>query len=78
MSQEKKDAQREKERLSKNSKGQVETQEDSAQHRKINCECMKRKCLFETHEERGQRKKTMQEYMTKQQVETQEDSPQRM
>ncbi len=48
MSQEKKDAQRVKERLSKNAKRQVETQEESAQRRKINCECMKRKQLFET------------------------------
>jgi hypothetical protein len=37
MSQEKKDAQREKERLSKNAKRQVDTQEDSTQRRKINC-----------------------------------------
>jgi hypothetical protein len=54
MSQEKKIAQREKERLSKNAKRQVETQEDSAQRRKINSECMKRKRLFETQEESAQ------------------------
>ncbi len=48
MSQEKKNAKREKERLSKNTKRQVETQEESAQRRKINFECMKRKQLFET------------------------------
>ena len=42
MSQEKKDAQRVKERLSKNAKRQVETQEDCAQRKKINCEYMKR------------------------------------
>jgi hypothetical protein len=59
MSQEKKDAQREKERLSKNVKRRVETQEENAQHRKINCECMKRKRLFETQEENAQRMKTM-------------------
>ncbi len=51
MSQEKKDAKREKERLTKNAKRQVETQEESAQHRKINFECMKRKRLFETQKE---------------------------
>ncbi len=45
MSQENKIEQREKERLSKNAKLLVETQEDSAQRRKINCECMKRKRL---------------------------------
>ena len=78
MSQEKKIAQREKERLSKNAKRQVETQEDSAQLRKINCECMKRKRLFETHEESAQRKKTMQEYMTKQlKTETEEQGAKR-
>ena len=42
MSQEKKDTQREKERLSKNAKRQEENQEESDKHRKINCECMKR------------------------------------
>jgi hypothetical protein len=66
MSQEKKIAQRKKERLSKNAKQQVETQEDSAQCRKINCECMKRKPLFETQEESAQRKKTMRVFVTKQ------------
>ena len=66
MSQEKKDAKREKERLSKNAKHQVETQEESAQRRKINFECMKRKQLFETQEESAKRKKTIQECMTKQ------------
>ncbi len=62
MSQEKEDAQMEKERLSKNAKRQVETQEESAQRRKINCECMKSKrlfeTLFETQEESAQCKKT--------------------
>jgi hypothetical protein len=67
MSQEKKDATREKERLSKSAKCRVETNEDSAQCRKINCECMKRKCLFETQEESAQHKKTMRECVTKQQ-----------
>ncbi len=54
MSQEKKDAQREKERLSKNENANKE----SAQRRKINCECMKRRCLFETQEESALHKKT--------------------
>ena len=73
MSQEKKDAQGEKERLSKNAKCQVETNEDSAQRRKINCECTKRKRLFETQEESAQCKKTMLECVTKQrQTETEE------
>ena len=58
MSQEKKDTQREKERLSKNAKRQEENQEESDQHRKINCECMKRKQLFETQEESVKRRKT--------------------
>ena len=58
MSQEKKDTQREKERLSKNAKHQEENQEESDQHRKINCECMKRKQLFETQEESVKRRKT--------------------
>jgi hypothetical protein len=41
----------------------VETQEDSAQRRKINCECMKRKRLFETQEESAQHKKTNRDCM---------------
>ena len=61
MSEEKKDSQREKERLSNNAKRQVEIQEENTQRRKINCECMKRKRLFETQEqeESAKRKKTM-------------------
>ena len=78
MSQEKMVAQRVKERLSKNAKCQVETQEDSAQRRKINCEYMKRKRLFETQEESDQRKKTMQECeMRQRQTETEEHSAKR-
>ncbi len=74
----KKIAQREKERLSKNAKWQVETQEDSDQCRKINCECMKRKRLFGTQEESAIRKKTMQECVTKQrQNETEEQGAKR-
>ena len=66
MSQEKKDALREKDRLSKNAKRQVETNEESAQRRRINCECMMRKCLFETQEESALRKKTMRDCVAKQ------------
>ncbi len=56
----------------------METQEESAQRRKINCECMKRKRLFETQEESAKRKKTIQEYMTKQwQTETEEEDVKR-
>ncbi len=66
MSQEKKDAQREKERLSKNAKCQVETQEVSAQRKKTDRDCKMRKRLFETQEESAQRKKTMRECVTKQ------------
>ena len=40
MSQEKKDAQREKDRLSKNAKRQVETQEESAKRNKTIQECV--------------------------------------
>jgi hypothetical protein len=73
MSQDKKDAQRVKERLSKNAKCQVEIHKDSAQCRRINCECMKRKRLLETQEESAKRKKTIQECVTKQrQTETEE------
>ena len=78
MSQEKKDAQREKERLSKNAKHQVETNKESAQRRKINCDCMKRRCLFETQEESALRKKTNRDCMAKQQqTETEEQGAKR-
>jgi hypothetical protein len=43
MSQEKKDAQREKERLSKNEKRRVETQEENAKRRKTEHDCMMKK-----------------------------------
>jgi len=78
MSQEKMDAQRVKERLSKNAKRQVETQDDSAQRRKINCEYMKRKRLFETQEESDQCKKIIRDCMAKQrQTETEEQGAKR-
>jgi hypothetical protein len=41
MSQEKKDAQRKKERLSKNAKRHNKTHEECAKHRKTMCECIK-------------------------------------
>ncbi len=43
MSQEKKDAQKEKERLIKYAKRCTETQEECAKHRKTNCDSMMRK-----------------------------------
>ncbi len=43
MSKEKKDAQRVKERLSKNAKHRVEIQEENAQRRKTNRDCKMRK-----------------------------------
>ena len=78
MSQEKKDTQRAKETLSKNAKRQVETQEDSAHRRNINCEYMKRKRLFETQEESDQRKKINRDCIAKQrQTETEEQGAKR-
>ena len=64
MSQATKDAQREKERLSKNAKRQVETQEESAHRRKTERDCKMKKRLFETQEESAKRKKTMRECVT--------------
>ena len=83
MSQEKMDTQRVKGRLSKNAKRQVETREESAQRRKINCEYMKRKRLFETQEESVKRRKTMRECVSKQrqtekQTETEKESAKQM
>ncbi len=40
-------------------KSLVETHEDKAQRRKINCKCMKRKRLFETREESAKCNKTI-------------------
>lgn len=78
MSQEKKDAQRVKERLLKNAKRHEETQEDSTRRRKINCEYKKRKRLFETQEESDQRKKIIRNCVAKQrQTETEEQGAKR-
>ncbi len=58
MSQEKKDAQREKERLSKNAKRCTKTQEECAKCKKIMQECVRRQPQSETNEKGAQRKKT--------------------
>ncbi len=68
MSQEKKDAQKEKERLIKNAKRCRETQEECAKHRKTYCDSMMRKRQTETDEQGAKRKKTMQECISKQQL----------
>ena len=78
MTQEKKDAQRVKERLSKNAKRHVETQEAYSQRMKINWEHIKRKRLFETQEERNQHKKIRRDCMAKQrQTETEQQGAKR-
>ncbi len=48
MSQEKKDAQKEKGRLIKNAKCRTETQKECAKRRKTNCDSMMRKRQTET------------------------------
>ncbi len=65
MSQEKKDTQKEKERLIKNAKCCTETQEESAKCRKTNCDSMMRQRQTETDEQGAKRKKTMQECVSK-------------
>ncbi len=71
MSQEKKDAQRKKERLSKNAKHCTETQEECAKCKKIMQECVRRQWQTETDEQGAQRKKTECECKTtKQKTET--------
>ncbi len=56
----------------------METQEENAQCKKINFECMKRKQLFETQEESAKCKKTMQECeMRQRQTETEEQGVKR-
>ncbi len=75
MSQEKKHAQREKERLIKNAKHRTETQEECDKHRKTNCDSMMGKRQTETDEQGAKRKKTMQECVSKQQqTETEEQA----
>jgi hypothetical protein len=59
MSQEKKDAQKEKERLIENAKCRTETQEECAKCRKTNCDSMMKKRQTETDEQGAKCKKTM-------------------
>ena len=59
MSQEKKDAQREKERIIKNAKRCMETQAECDKHRKINRDSMMRKKHTETNKQGAKRKMTM-------------------
>ena len=72
------DTQRLKERLSKNAKRQVETQEDSAQRRKIDRHRKMRKRQTETDEQSAQRMTINCECMKRKRLfETQEESDQR-
>ncbi len=48
LSQEKKDAHMEKDRLSKNAKRHTKTQEECAKRKKTNCDCIMRKRHTET------------------------------
>ncbi len=66
MSQEKKENQKDKERLSKNAKRCTETQEKCAKCSKINCDSMMRKRQTETDKQGAKRMKTMQECVSKQ------------
>ena len=66
MSQEKKEVQRERERLIKNAKRQLETQEECDKCRKTNCDSMMGKRQTETDKQGAKRKKTMQECVSKQ------------
>jgi hypothetical protein len=66
MSQEKKEAQREKERIIKNAKRCMETQAKCDKHRNINRDCMMRKRHTETNEQGAKHKMTMQERVSKQ------------
>jgi hypothetical protein len=73
MSQEKKDAQREKERLSKNAKCCTETQEECSKRRKTMRECVKRQQQTETDKQGAKCKKTDHDCkMRQQQTETEE------
>jgi carboxypeptidase C (cathepsin A) len=75
MSQEKKDAQRERERLIKKAKHHTETQEECVKCRNTNCDSMMRKRQTETNKQGPKRKKTMQECVSKQrQTETAEQA----
>ncbi len=78
MSQEKKDAQREKERLIKNAKHCTKTQEECDKRRKTKRDCMTRKKQNKTEEQATKCKKTMQECVSKQrQTETDEQAAER-
>ncbi len=59
MSQEKKEAQSERERLFKNAKHQMETQEECDKRRMINRDSMMRKRQAETEEQGAKHKKTI-------------------
>ncbi len=65
MSQEKKHAQREKERLIKNAKCRTETQEECDKRRKTNCDSMMGKRQTETDKQGAKHKKTMRECVSK-------------
>ncbi len=58
MSQKKKDAHREKERLSKNAKHCTETQEECAKLKKTNRDCIMRKRQTETSDQAAKCKNT--------------------
>jgi hypothetical protein len=78
MSQEKKDAQRDKEKLSKNAKRHLETPEENTQRRDNDRDRKTRKRLFETPEDSAKRKKTDCDRKTKQrQSETVEQNAKR-
>ncbi len=75
MSQEKKHSLREKERLIKNAKRRMETQEECGKRRKTKWDCTTRKRQNETEEQATKRKKTMQKCVSKQrQTETEEQA----
>jgi hypothetical protein len=64
MSQEKKDAQREREKLIKKKKCCTETQEECDKHRKTNCDSMMRKRQTETNKQGAKCKKINRDRMT--------------
>ncbi len=75
ISQEKKDAQREKERLSKNAKCCTETQEECAKCKKTGRDCKTTKRQIETSDQAAKCKKTMcTRYYRQQQTETEEQA----
>jgi hypothetical protein len=71
----KKDAQREKERLSKNAKCCTKTQEECAKRKKTDCDCKTAKQQTETLDQAAKCKKTMHDWYTRQwQTETEEQA----